>query len=169
MNDDVPDNHGDMAPINGGVDETPGLMIGAQYIKDLSFENPQGPEFLASLQETPQVSIEVHTNARSLGSSAHEVTLLIRGEAETDGKTVFIVELTYGGIITVNVADPEIIKPLLLIEAPRHLFPFARAIVANITRDGGFPPLLIDPLDFAGMYIEQHGIPEGAEDLYQPS
>jgi len=164
MNDDAPDNPEDTAPTNGGVDETPGLMIGAQYIKDLSFENPQGPEFLASLQETPQVSIEVHTNARALGSSAHEVTLFIRGEAETDGKTVFIVELTYGGIITVNVADSEIIKPLLLIEAPRHLFPFARAIVANITRDGGFPPLLIDPLDFAGMYIEQHGIPEGVED-----
>ena len=164
MNDDSPDNLGDTAPTNGGVDETPGLMIGAQYIKDLSFENPQGPEFVASLQETPQDSIEVHTNARALGGSAHEVTLLIRGEAETDGKTVFIVELTYGGIVTVNVADSEIIKPLLLIEAPRHLFPFARAIVANITRDGGFPPLLIDPLDFAGMYIEQHGIPEGVED-----
>ena len=163
MNDDAADNPGDTAPTNGGVDETPGLMIGAQYIKDLSFENPQGPEFLASLQETPQVSIEVHTNARSLGGNAHEVTLLIRGEAETDGQTVFIVELTYGGIITVNVAESEIIKPLLLIEAPRHLFPFARAIVANITRDGGFPPLLIDPLDFAGMYIEQHGVPEGVE------
>ena len=89
---------------------------------------------------------------------------MIRGEAETDGQTVFIVELTYGGIITVNIADAEIIKPLLLIEAPRHLFPFARAIVANTTRDGGFPPLLIDPLDFAGMYIEQHGIPEDIED-----
>ena len=164
MNDDAPDNPGDTAPTNGGVDETPGLMIGAQYIKDLSFENPQGPEFLASLQETPQVSIEVHTNARALGGNAHEVTLLIRGEAETDGQTVFIVELTYGGIITVNIADAEIIKPLLLIEAPRHLFPFARAIVANITRDGGFPPLLIDPLDFAGMYMEQHSIPEGLED-----
>ena len=164
MNDDAADNPENTAPPNGSVDETPGLMIGAQYIKDLSFENPQGPEFLASLQETPQVSIEVHTNARSLGGNAHEVTLLIRGEAETDGQTVFIVELTYGGIITVNVAESEIIKPLLLIEAPRHLFPFARAIVANITRDGGFPPLLIDPLDFAGMYMEQHSIPEGLED-----
>ena len=164
MNDDASDNHGDMAPVNGGVDETPGLMIGAQYIKDLSFENPQGPEVLASLQETPQVSIEVHTNVRALSGGAHEVTLFVRGEAETDDKTVFIIELTYGGIITVNITDPEIIKPLLLIEAPRHLFPFARAIVANVTRDGGFPPLLINPLDFAAMYIEQHGLPEGVGD-----
>ena len=94
----------------------------------------------------------------------HEVTLFIRGEAETDGKTVFIVELTYGGIITINVSDPETAKPILLIEAPRHLFPFARGIVANVTRDGGFPPLLINPLDFAAMYIEQHGMPEGLDD-----
>ncbi len=161
MNQDAPDLTGDTAATNHDADDPPGLMIGAQYIKDLSFENPQGPEILASLGESPQVSIEVHTNARALGDDVHEVTLFIRGEAETDGKTVFIVELTYGGIITVNVADPEIVKPILLIEAPRHLFPFARAIVANVTRDGGFPPLMINPLDFAGMYLEQHGVPEG--------
>ncbi len=161
MNDNAPDHSDDAAATNQDADDLPGLMIGAQYIKDLSFENPQGPEVLASLQQSPQVNIEVHTNARALGGGAHEVTLFIRGEAETDGKTVFIVELTYGGIITVNVADAETIKPILLIEAPRHLFPFARAIVANVTRDGGFPPLLINPLDFAGMYIEQHGMPEG--------
>ncbi len=164
MNDDAPDHAADTAAAIHDADELPGLMIGAQYIKDLSFENPQGPEVLASLQESPQVSIEVHTNARPLGDDVHEVTLFIRGEAETDGTTVFIVELTYGGIITVNVTDEESIKPILLIEAPRHLFPFARAIVANVTRDGGFPPLLINPLDFAGMYLEQHGMPEGLED-----
>ncbi len=169
MNDDAPDHAGDTAPTNQDAGDAPGLLIGAQYIKDLSFENPQGPEVLASLQHPPQVNIEVHTNARALGGGAHEVTLFIRGEAETDGKTVFIVELTYGSIITVNVADAETVKPILLIEAPRHLFPFARAIVANVTRDGGFPPLLINPLDFAGMYIEQHGMPEGVGDQYQPS
>ena len=165
MNDDAPD-HG---PDNGAATDEdardlPGLMIGAQYIKDLSFENPQGPEVLATLQDNPQVNIEVHTNARDLGEGVHEVTLFVRGEAESDDKTVFIVELTYGGIVTVNVDDQETIKPILLIEAPRHLFPFARAIVANVTRDGGFPPLLINPLDFAGMYLEQHGMPEGVGD-----
>ena len=164
MNDDSTENEDDAPATNQDDGEAPGMMIGAQYIKDLSFENPQGPEVLASLQESPQVNIEVHTNARALGSGTHEVTLFIRGEAETDGKTVFIVELTYGGLISVNVSDPETVKPILLIEAPRHLFPFARSIVANVTRDGGFPPLLINPLDFAGMYIEQHGIPEGVGD-----
>ena len=137
-------------------------MIGAQYSKDLTFENPQGPEVLASIQENPQVNIEVHTNARDLGENVHEVTLFVRGEAESDGKTVFIVELTYGGIITVNVTDEESIKPILLIEAPRHLFPFARAIVANVTRDGGFPPLLINPLDFAGMYLDSTACPRAS-------
>lgn len=164
MTDDAPDFAPDEAAANDDAETLPGLMIGAQYIKDLSFENPQGPEVLAGMQENPQVNIEVHTNARELGEDVHEVTLFIRGEAESDDKTVFIVELTYGGIVTVNVEDAETIKPILLIEAPRHLFPFARAIVANITRDGGFPPLLINPLDFAGMYIEQHGMPEGGDD-----
>ena len=165
MNDEPPDHApDDAAATNGDAGGMPGLMIGAQYIKDLSFENPQGPEVLAALQENPQVNIEVHTNTRDLGDDVHEVTLFIRGEAEIDDKTVFIVELTYGGIVTVNAPDQDTVKPILLIEAPRHLFPFARAIVANVTRDGGFPPLLINPLDFAGMYLEQHGMPEGAGD-----
>ena len=165
MNDDAPDRAPDgVAATDEDAGDLPGLMIGAQYIKDLSFENPQGPEVLATLQDNPQVNIEVHTNARDLGEGVHEVTLFVRGEAESDDKTVFIVELTYGGIVTVNVDDQETIKPILLIEAPRHLFPFARAIVANVTRDGGFPPLLINPLDFAGMYLEQHGMPEGVGD-----
>lgn len=164
MNDETTDHAGDEAATDHDADNLPGLMIGAQYIKDLSFENPQGPEILASLKENPHVNIEVHTSTRELGDGVHEVTLFIRGEADTDGKTVFIVELTYGGIVTVNVADADTVKPILLIEAPRHLFPFARAVVANVTRDGGFPPLLINPLDFASMYFEQHGMPEGLGD-----
>lgn len=175
MSDDAPDSAPDSGPdsgpdsaaadtaaTNGDAANRPGLMIGAQYIKDLSFENPQGPEILANLKTAPQIQIEVHANTRALGDGVHEVTLFIRGEAESDGKTVFIVELTYGAIVTVNAPDAETIKPILLIEAPRHLFPFARAIISNVTRDGGFPPLMIDPLDFAGMYVEQHGMPEGA-------
>jgi len=163
MNDDAPDPApDDAAAVNEDAGNRPGLMIGAQYIKDLSFENPQGPEVLANLNTSPQVNIEVHTNARDLGDGVHEVTLFVRGEAESDGKTVFIVELTYAAIVTVNARDAETIKPILLIEAPRHLFPFARSIISNVTRDGGFPPLMIDPLDFAGMYVEQHGMPEGA-------
>jgi preprotein translocase subunit SecB len=132
--------------------ELPPILIGAQYIKDLSFENPQGPEVLVSMMDSPEVNIDVNTTARLLSEDVYEVALFIRGEAKNEGKTVFIVELTYGGIITLNNMPEENIQPALLIEAPRHLFPFARSIVANVTRDGGFPPLLINPMDFVALY-----------------
>jgi len=143
-----------IAGANGETDEQefPPIMIGAQYIKDLSFENPQGPEVLVSMSDSPQVNIDVNTSARALAEDVYEVALFIRGEAKSDNKTVFIVELTYGGIITLSNVPEENIQPLLLIEAPRHLFPFARGIVANVTRDGGFPPLLINPMDFVALY-----------------
>lgn len=132
--------------------DLPPILIGAQYIKDLSFENPQGPEVLVSMSDSPQVNIDVNTSARALADDVYEVALFIRGEAKSDDKVVFIVELTYGGIITLNNVPEDSIQPLLLIEAPRHLFPFARGIVANVTRDGGFPPLLINPMDFVALY-----------------
>ncbi len=139
---------------NGEADslDLPPIMIGAQYIKDLSFENPQGPEVLVSMSDSPQVNIDVNTSARALADDVYEVTLFIRGEAKSEDKTVFIVELTYGGIITLHKVPEENVQPLLLIEAPRHLFPFARSIIADVTRDGGFPPLLINPMDFVALY-----------------
>lgn len=133
------------------------IVIGAQYIKDLSFENPLGPEALATLTQAPSVEIEVTTNVRNLDDTNFEVVLLVRGEAKADDKTVFIVELTYGGIVTVSGVAEESMQPVLAIDAPRHLFPFARAIIANVTRDGGFPPVMINPIDFAALYVQQHG------------
>jgi preprotein translocase subunit SecB len=132
--------------------ELPPVMIGAQYIKDLSFENPQGPEVLVSMSDSPQVNIDINTSARSLADNVYEVALFIRGEAKSEDKTVFIVELTYGGIVTISNVPEESVQPLLLIEAARHLFPFARSIVADVTRDGGFPPLMINPMDFESLY-----------------
>ena len=143
-----------------GADEDaaaqPPLMIGAQYIKDLSFENPLGAGMAAGLEENPSVAVEVNTSARPLGEDAFEVSLFIRGEASAGEKTVFIVELTYGGIVVIGAVPEENVRPLVLIEGPRHLFPFARAVVANTTRDGGFPPLMIGPIDFAALYMENH-------------
>lgn len=141
------------------VDEAnlPALMIGTQYIKDLSFENPRGPEALLGLKEAPRINVEISTAARHLGENVYESTILLRGEATADEQTVFIVELTYACVVTVNTNVPEEhVQPLLLIEAPRHLFPFARHIVATATRDGGFPPLMINPIDFAALYAQQH-------------
>lgn len=155
MNDESQDqSNGTEPPIEMDGGDLPPMAIGAQYIKDLSFENPQGPEILANMTETPQVNIEVNTSVRNLNENVYEVSLFIRGQAETDGKTVFIVELTYGGIVTLNNIPEESIQPVLLIEAPRHLFPFARAVVADVTRDGGFPPLMINPLDFVALYTD---------------
>ena len=143
-----------------GVDPDQGsvpLGIGAQYIKDLSFENPRGIETLSAIQNNPDVNVDVSTNARSVGEEGmFEVSVFIRAEATVDDAPVFIVELTYSGIIQVSDVPEEDIKPIVLIEGPKHLFPFARAIISNAVRDGGFPPLLINPIDFGALYIEQH-------------
>ena len=154
MSDEFPDRSGNGAAGDGTA--RPPLMIGAQYIKDLSFENPLGAEMAAGLSENPSVEVEVNTSARPIADDAFEISLFIRGEAAAAEKTVFIVELTYGGIVVVGEVAEEDVRPLVLIEGPRHLFPFARAVVANTTRDGGFPPLMIGPIDFAALYIERH-------------
>lgn len=140
------------------------FMIGAQYIKDLSFENPRGIETLSAIQQNPDVSVDVSTNAKQIGNEGmYEVSLFIRAEATVKDSPVFIVELTYAGIVQVQGVAEEEIKPVVLIEGPRHLFPFARAIVSNAVRDGGFPPLLVNPIDFASLYVEQHVDSEGSE------
>lgn len=136
------------------------LTIQAQYLKDLSFENPQAPGHYAELQaagaaQGPNVNIEVSTNARALGSDNYEVTLVLRGEAKHDNRTLFLAEVSYAGVFTVSGLSEDQAKPLLLIEAPRHLFPFARAILADATRDGGFPPLMVHPIDFTSLYRQQ--------------
>jgi preprotein translocase subunit SecB len=140
------------------------LTIQAQYLKDLSFENPQAPGHYAELQKAgaaqgPNVNIEVSTNARALGGDNYEVTLVLRGEAKHEDRTLFLAEVSYAGVFTVTGLSEDQAKPLLLIEAPRHLFPFARAIMADATRDGGFPPLMIHPIDFADLFRRQQAQP----------
>ena len=140
------------------------FMIGAQYIKDLSFENPRGVETLSALQQNPDVGVDVSTNARPIGEAGmFEVSIFIRAEAALEDAPVFIVELTYSGIVQVSGVRDEDVKPIVLIEGPRHLFPFARAIVSNAVRDGGFPPLMIDPIDFSALFVEQHVDSDGSD------
>ena len=149
------------APANG--EQVAPMVIVSQYIKDLSFENPMGADAMSGLSEAPNVTIEVNTSARNVQGNNHEVTLFMRGEAKTKDRVIFIVELTYGGIVTLNNVPDEAVQPVLLIDATRHLFPFARSILASVTRDGGFVPLMVNPIDFAAMYIQQHGMPEGMQ------
>jgi preprotein translocase subunit SecB len=143
----------------------PQLGIEAQYIKDLSFENPLGPNAAAALRKQPQVEVDLSTAARELSEGRYEVTLVVRGQAKVENSAVFIAELTYGGVFVLTNVPSNAVKPILLIEGPRMLFPFARNIVAEITRDGGFPPLLINPIDFVQLYREQH-LAEGETDLF---
>lgn len=133
------------------------LVIHSQYIKDFSFENPNAPEiFTALAEQTPVLNITLDVQPRQLNERTYEVVLLLRVQAEVQKKTTFLVELDYAGVVKVADTVPESdVEPLLMIEAPRYFFPFARNVLAMVTRDGGFPPLVINPIDFEQFY-EQH-------------
>jgi preprotein translocase subunit SecB len=162
---EIPPDGPDQETISETGDEgtiQPQIGIETQYIKDLSFENPVGPSAPEIIAQSPEVSVEVTTSARTLEGGKYEVALVIRGEAKTQETTVFIVELTYAGVLTVSEVPEDAIGPILLIEGARLLFPFARNIVADVSRDGGFPPLFINPIDFVQLYRDQHMAAEGA-------
>ncbi|TAN75435.1 MAG: protein-export chaperone SecB [Magnetospirillum sp.] len=132
--------------------DQPALQVNGQYIKDLSFEIPAAPQvFMESQGQNPEIPIHVDVNASSIAPNLFEVVLHLRIEAKLPTKPLFIVELDYAGLFTVNVPEEQV-HPVLMIECPRLLFPFARNIVADLTRDGGFPPLMIQPLDFVALY-----------------
>jgi preprotein translocase subunit SecB len=131
------------------------LILNAQYIKDLSFENPRAPQSLVQQTAQPEVEINVDVKASNLGPEVFEVVLTINATARAQGETVFLVELAYGSVVTVKNATAELLPALVLVETPRIVFPFARAVIANATRDGGFPPLMINPIDFAELLRRQ--------------
>jgi preprotein translocase subunit SecB len=137
------------------------LTLNAQYIKDLSFENPRAPQSLIQPSAQPEVEINVDVKARNLGPEFYEVVLTINAAARVQGETVFLVELAYGCVVTVKNATAEMLPGLILVETPRIVFPFARAVIANATRDGGFPPLMINPIDFAELLRRQQADVQG--------
>ena len=133
----------------------PPIMVNAQYTKDLSFEAPTAPGIFAAMQqEAPDVKIGVNVDFSEFEENVFEVVLKIDAAATIGDETAFLLELEYGGLFTINVED-EVKGAVLLIECPRLLFPFARNILADVSRDGGFPPLMLGPMDFAGMYQQQ--------------
>lgn len=132
------------------------LVVHAQYVKDLSFENPNAPDILIDSPGQPDVEISVNVGARPLNDEQYEVLLNLSAKAVADEKALFLVELTYAGIVSAPGSDSADINPLIMIEAPRLLFPFARAIISDVTRDGGFMPLNIQPVDFVSVY--QHNL-----------
>ncbi|HVH80134.1 MAG TPA: protein-export chaperone SecB [Stellaceae bacterium] len=133
------------------------LIVNAQYIKDLSFENPRAPQSLTQQAAPPAVDINVDVNAQTLGQDAYEVVLTIKASAKTNNEALFILELVYGAVVTVRNVPREVLPPVLLVETPRLMFPFARNIVADATREGGFPPLMINPIDFSELLRRNAG------------
>ncbi len=140
---------------NGNGSASPSLSILAQYTKDLSFENPGAPRSLQARENAPDININVNVNANPLSESDFDVVLTLNAEAKDGERVLFHTELVYGGVFRVTGFPQEHMLPLLFIECPRLLFPFARQIIADVTRNGGFPPLMIDPIDFAQMFTQR--------------
>lgn len=150
-------------PAPSAAAPAPPLVVNIQYVKDLSFEVPGAPQIFTTLRAQPSVAINLDVQARRVqdGQPVFEVSLVIKAEASdpnapTNGVTpnppVFVAELTYAGVFTLNGLPDNAIEPVLLVECPRILFPFARNILSDVTRDGGFPPVLLQPIDFVALW-----------------
>jgi preprotein translocase subunit SecB len=152
------ENAGQSQPPNlDGTDAAgaPMMLVNAQYVKDLSFENPNAPASLSQQTSEPNVQIAIDVNADQIADKSFEVSLTLRAEGTSGTDPLFIVEIVYAGVFTLGEVPDEYVPPMLYIEAPRQLFPFARAIIADAVRDGGFPPLLVQPIDFMSMYQQR--------------
>jgi preprotein translocase subunit SecB len=164
-------------PQPGGQPQTPPpLVVNIQYVKDLSFEVPGAPQIYSQLRAQPQVNINLDVQARRVqeGQSVFEVSIVIRAEAheaaaQGNGQaaavppTVFVAELTYAGVFTLSGLPDNAVEPVLLVECPRILFPFARNILSDVTRDGGFPPVLLQPIDFVALWQARRAQSQAAQ------
>jgi preprotein translocase subunit SecB len=149
-----PENKKPEAAANGEA-QTPSLRVLAQYTKDLSFENPRAPRSLQPQEKSPGINININVNANPMSDTDYEVELRLNANAGEGESLLFNVELVYAGVFRIEGVPKESIHPAVLIECPRLLFPFARAIMADATRNGGFPPLMMDPVDFAALYQQR--------------
>ncbi len=149
------------APPAGGAPNQPQFRVLAQYVKDLSFENPNAPSSLIQRPGKPDISVRVDINSRRLSGDQFETELRLQVEAKQDGQIQFIIDLVFAGLFLVQGVPVENLEPVLVIECPRLLFPFARRVISDASRDGGFMPLNIEPVDFAAIYrmqLEQRAI-----------
>ena len=153
-----------------GADNAPQITALAQYTKDLSFENPNAPRALSNQgSEAPNIQIQVNVNAQPLQGDDYEVELKLEGTAGAKPNLLFSFELIYGGVFRLRNIPQEHIGGVLMVECPRILFPFARQIVANSVRDGGFPPLYMDPIDFLGLYQQRVAELQAQAGQFKPS
>jgi preprotein translocase subunit SecB len=160
----MPETDTESAPAAAPQQQQP-LVVNNQFVKDLSFEVPGAPAIYTQLRSQPQVNINLDVQARRLreDQGVFEVALVIKaeahepggqtnGQAPATGAVVFVAELTYAGVFTLTGLPENAIEPVLLVECPRILFPFARNILSDVTRDGGFPPVLLQPIDFVALW-----------------
>lgn len=148
-------NKGAAAPETNGNAAQPNLSVLTQYVKDLSFESPGAPKTLMGRNAAPAININVNVNANPIEGTEYDIVLTLSARAEIDKSVLFNVELVYGGVFRIEGFPKEHLLPILFIECPRLLFPFARQVIADATRNGGFPPLMIDPIDFARMFQQR--------------
>lgn len=141
---------------NGGQPTGPTMNVAAQYLKDLSFENPNTLQFMQAPPTTqPQFDLKINVNTKALGPNDHEVDLTIEAKALLDNKPMFVCEITYSGVFRITGVPQDQLGAVLMIECPRLLFPFARQIMADATQNGGYQPLLLPPIDFVSLYQQR--------------
>ena len=141
-------------PLANGADTAPAAGMISQYIKDFSFENPNAPAIFQN-QTPPAIDVQFNIASAQVGEDVYEIVLRIEVKADSDGQVAFLVDLSYAGLFGLRNFPAEHLQPFLLAEAPRLMFPFARRVLADAIRDGGFPPLLLEPIDFAQLYLQQ--------------
>ncbi|MBN33735.1 MAG: protein-export chaperone SecB [Rhodospirillaceae bacterium] len=146
-----------------GDQPQPKLMLHSQFLQDMSFENPQGAKSFSKADMKPQVQVNLNVDSRKLGETLYEVSLKITANATLEEEPCFLTEIDYRGVFSLTGVEDAVVPQVLLIEGPRTIFPFARRIIADAVRDGGFPPLMLEPVDFVNLY-RQHATrrkPEG--------
>ncbi len=133
----------------------PSLRVLAQYLKDLSFENPKAPQIFSGMSEAPNIAVSVDVNARGIGEDQYEVELTVSANATSNDEPVFVVESAYAGAFEIKNVPQEQLEIVLLVECPRIIFPFLRQILAETTQTGNFPPVMLDPIDFLSIYEQR--------------
>ena len=141
-------------PGAGAKAAQPQLTVLAQYVKDLSFESPNAPQSLQGPGENPQLKVGVNVGAVPKGDDAYEVALNLEVHARSDNGVIYNVEMVYGGLFRLRGVPQNLLQPVLFVDCPALLFPFVRRALADVIRDGGFPPLMLDPIDFGRLYAQ---------------
>ena len=161
--------NGQKSTANGGGDAAAGgpanavkVQIVSQYVKDLSFENPNIRKLLTGPGDSPNLKVEVNVNAERVEDKLYESAIEFKAVATNNIGTIYVLETVYAGLFKIESIPDQALEPFLLISAPTTIFPFLRRLVADITREGGYPPLMLDPIDFAGLYMRRQQEQQGA-------